>query len=330
MKYFVTGGAGFIGSHFVEDLLNKKNEVVVFDNFSTGQIRFLENIENHKNLLIIRGDLLDKESLESSIKGCDTVYHFAANADVMKSFEDPYRDFNQNLLATMNLLDAMRKNKINKIIFSSTAAALGEPETFPTSEDCPIPSQTSLYGASKIGAEAMISAFCEGYGFEAYIFRFVSLLGSRYPHGHVFDFVKQLITNKNELIILGNGKQKKSFLNIKDCVKAINLVAEKNKTALKNKHNIEIYHLGNSDFINIKKSAAIICNEMSLNPKIIYKGGERGWVGDSPFVFLDISKIKNEGWKPEFTIEHSIRETVRWLIDNQWIFDLESNKNKLS
>ena len=320
MKYFVTGGAGFIGSHIVEKLIEQNLEVIVYDNFSTGKIKYLENLINNKNLNVIEGDLLDKDLLFKSMENIHTVFHIAANADVRNSFVDPNKDFCQNLLATFNVLESMRINNCKKIIFSSTAAALGEPEIFPTPENCPIPKQTSIYGASKIGAEAIISAYCEGYKLEGYSFRFVSLLGPRYPHGHVYDFVKQLLSNPNELSVLGDGSQKKSFLNIEDCIEAIFLVSNVNLSSNDQGCSYQVFNLGNLEYVTIKDSISFICSEMKVNPNIKYGFGSRGWTGDSPFVFLDTSKIQSRGWKPKHNIESSVKQTVKWLLNNQWIF----------
>ncbi|MEO1945526.1 MAG: NAD-dependent epimerase/dehydratase family protein [Candidatus Thioglobus sp.] len=320
-KCFITGGAGFIGSSIADRLLSQGDSVVVYDNFSTGQPRYLDKAKDNSNFTLIEGDLLDQPLLKSSIKGCDIVYHLAANADIRYGLEKPYHDIEQNTIATFNLLEAMRDNGIKRIVFASSAAALGEPDQFPTPESCSTPVQTSLYGASKMACEGLISSYCEGYGFEGYAFRFVSLLGARYPHGHVFDFVKQLRDNPNKLRVLGDGMQRKSYMHIDDCIDAILLVAVRKRTALSAKHNYQVYHLGNPAYIQVVDSVKLICNQMNLDPKLEFSGGDRGWTGDNPFVFLDVSKIQNEGWDPKHNIEDSVRETVDWLNDNSWIMD---------
>ena len=228
MKYFVTGGAGFIGSNMVDRLLrNKDNYVKVYDNLSTGNIKFLEEAKKSNRFEFIKADLLDEDKLHNEMEGCDFVFHFAANADIRFGLEHPRKDLEQNTLVTFNVLEAMRKNSINKIVFPSTGPVYGESKLIPTPEDAPMPIQTSLYGASKLACEGLIEAYCEGFGFTAYIYRFVSILGERYTHGHVFDFVKKLQQNPNSLFILGNGKQKKSYLYIQDCLDAILLSVEK-------------------------------------------------------------------------------------------------------
>ncbi|MBT4435015.1 NAD-dependent epimerase/dehydratase family protein [bacterium] len=320
-KAFITGGAGFIGSNIVDRLLSLGHRVVVYDNFSTGQINFLKNAKKNKNLTILKGDLLDQKLLDRSITDCNIVYHMAANADIRGGLEKPYYDIEQNTIATFNLLESMRKNNLKRIIFASSAAALGEPSEFPTPESCPTPVQTSLYGASKMACEGLISSYCEGYGFEGYVFRFVSLLGSRYPHGHVFDFVKQLKENPSKLRVLGDGTQRKSYMHISDCIDAILLTAEQKRTALNTKHNFDVYHLGFPSYISLMDSISIISNQMNLSPQLDFSGGDRGWVGDNPFVFLDIHKAQRHGWNPKYNIEYSIRKTVDWLTNNDWIFE---------
>ena len=321
VRCLVTGGAGFIGSHITDQLLKKNYSVVVYDNLSTGQINYLLGSQMSDNFTFVEGDLLDPELLEKSLEGIDVVYHMAANADIRFGLKNPYIDLEQNTIATFNLLESMRKNGVNRIVFASSAAVLGEPEIFPTPENCAIPVQTSLYGASKIACEGMISSYCEGYGFEGYSFRFVSLLGPRYPHGHVFDFVKQLRESPSKLKILGDGTQKKSYMHIDDCLDAIFLVADERRTALMSKHNYQVYHLGSNDYIKVSRSVEIICDQMKLKPELDYEGGDRGWVGDNPFVFLDVNKMQSEGWSPNHSIESSVRETVDWLNTNAWIMD---------
>jgi UDP-glucose 4-epimerase len=319
-RILVTGGAGFIGSNLADALLEAGKEVVVLDNFSTGQPRFLQQAETNPNFTLVRGDLLNESDVERAIEGCGVVFHLAANADIRFGFDHPRKDLEQNTIATFNLLEAMRKHCVRRIAFASSSAALGEPEIFPTPENCPVPIQTSLYGASKMACEGMISAYCEGAGMEGYVFRFVSLLGNRYPHGHVYDFVKGLRTDPTRLKILGDGSQRKSFLNIKDCVAAIMHVVG-NETASKTKHHFDVFNLGYPEFIHIKHSIQWICERLGVSPQFDYTGGQRGWVGDSPFVFLNTAKILATGWKPSITIQNSIYETVDWLQANAWIFD---------
>jgi UDP-glucose 4-epimerase len=210
-KAFVTGCAGFIGSTLVDRLLADRVSVVGWDNMSTGQERFLANARGAASFRFVNGDNLDLPALTAAMNGCDFVFHLAANADVRFGTNHTRRDLEQNTIATYNVLEAMRINGIKRIAFSSTGSTYGEAKVIPTPEDAPFPVQTSLYGASKVAGEGLISSFCEGFGFEGYIFRFVSILGERYTHGHIFDFYKQLTEHPGSLKVLGDGSQRKSY-----------------------------------------------------------------------------------------------------------------------
>src|SRR5580658_6331989 len=251
--FFITGAAGFIGSNLADRLLSEGKTVVGWDNFSTGQRKFLEGALKHKNFKLIEGDNLDLPALTKAMAGCDLVFHLAANADVRFGLEHPSKDLQQNTIATFNVLEAMRANGIKRIAFSSTGSVYGEAEKIPTPEDAPFPVQTSLYAASKVSGEGMISSYCEGFGFEGYIFRFVSILGERYTHGHIFDFYKQLLANPAKLKVLGDGTQRKSYLYVQDCVNAM-LHVMTSGTALKARHNVEIYNLGTNEFVQVNDS----------------------------------------------------------------------------
>ncbi|MEM6796906.1 MAG: NAD-dependent epimerase/dehydratase family protein, partial [Acidobacteriota bacterium] len=218
MKVLVTGGAGFIGSHLVDRLLARGDEVVIYDDLSTGQRRFLEKALASGRCRLVVADIRDRETLERSLEGCELVAHLAANADVRRGTERPRRDLEQNTLGTSSVLEAMRARGVRRILFSSTGAIYGEPEVFPTPEDAPLPVQTSLYGASKLAAEGLISAYAHGFGFTAWIFRFVSILGPHYSHGHVFDFAAKLLADPHDIEVLGDGRQRKSYLHVADCV----------------------------------------------------------------------------------------------------------------
>lgn len=321
MRAFITGGAGFIGSNLVDRLLAEGDEVVVWDNFSTGQERFLEAAAKHPAFRLIRGDNLDLPALTAAMAGCDMVFHLAANADVRFGLEHPGRDLQQNSIATFHILEGMRANGIKRIAFSSTGSVYGEAEKIPTPEDAPFPVQTSLYGASKLAGEGMIAAYCEGFGFEGYIFRFVSILGERYTHGHVFDFYKQLVAHPERLDVLGDGSQRKSYLHIGDCISAILHVARAG-TARGAKHGVQVYNLGTNEYCQVKDSIGWICARLGLTPELRFAGGERGWVGDNPFIFLDTAKIRATGWQPKLTIRQGIERTVDWLAANRWVFEM--------
>ena len=312
MRVLITGVAGFVGSNFLDYLLSKGHHIVGVDNFSTGKKEFIENSIDNSNFTFLKFDLLNLRDLKKATKNIDIVFHFAANADVRFGLQHPDKDLQQNTIVTFNVLEAMRYNNVKKIIFSSTGSVYGEPNEFPTPENCAFPIQTSLYGASKLAAEGLIQAYCEGYNFQAWIFRFVSLLGERYSHGHVFDFYNKLRLDPNKLEVLGDGTQKKSYLYIKDCINAVMTALEKSN------QKINIFNLGNYEYSEVKDSVKWIIEYLGLSPEIIYLGGKRGWVGDNPFIHLDISKILNLGWKPKLDIKSGIIKTISYLIDNKF------------
>lgn len=315
MRYFVTGGAGFIGSNMVDRLLSEpENEVVAYDNFSTGRREFLEEALKNPRFTLAEGDTLDEEAMTKAMAGCDFVFHFAANADVRMGTEHPSKDLNQNTIATFHVLEAMRANGIKRIGFSSTGSVYGEAEVIPTPEDAPFPVQTSLYGASKLACEGLLAAYAEGFDYQVYIFRFVSILGERYTHGHVFDFVKKLQADPTKLHILGNGKQRKSYLYVKDCMEAI-------LTVIRNaKEKVNIFNLGTDEYCEVNDSVGWICKKLGVTPEFTYAGGERGWIGDNPFIYLDTKKVRSLGWKPNATIEEGVVKTVEYLLANPWVF----------
>ena len=316
MNYFITGGAGFIGSSMADVLAeDTANNVVVYDNMSTGYEEFLFGLREKKNVKIIYGDILNNRMLNEAMADCEFVFHFAANADVRFGLQHPRKDLEQNTIATHNVLEAMRLNRISKVAFSSTGSVYGEATVIPTPEDCPFPIQTSLYGASKLAGESLITSYCEGFGFTAYIFRFVSILGERYTHGHIFDFYKQLIKNPYELKVLGNGKQRKSYLYIKDCISAMLTIISKVQGGS------NIFNLGTDEYCEVNNSIEWICEYLGLEPKLIYSGGDRGWVGDNPFIFLDCSKLKNLGWNAKNTIKDSVVKTVQFIEKNTWVYE---------
>ena len=315
MNYsIVTGCAGFIGSALVDRLLAGGHNVIGIDNFSTGQLRFLEAARKNPNFKLIEMDLLDLSMLKQSFIGRNLVFHLAANADVRFGTEHTRKDLEQNTIATYNVLEAMRSNGIKKIVFSSTGSVYGEAFVIPTPEDSPFPIQTSLYGASKASCEGLISAYCEGFGFQGWIFRFVSILGERYTHGHIFDFYQKLKRDSTTLEVLGDGKQRKSYLYIQDCLDAIFLAI------LNAKEKVNIFNLGTDGFCEVNNSIEWICKELAVYPKLEYTGGARGWIGDNPFIFLDTRKIRSLGWRPKYSIQEGVIKTIQYLKDNEWVF----------
>jgi len=318
LKAFVTGCAGFIGSHLADRLLSSGCEVVGFDNFSTGQRRFLERALQNPRFRLVEADLHDLDALQTAMRGTDCVFHLAANADVRRGPEQPRKDLEQNTLATHNVLESMRANGVRKIAFSSTGSVYGEATVFPTPEDAPFPVQTSLYGASKVACEGLIAAYCESFDLQAWIFRFVSILGERYSHGHVFDFYRQLRADPGHLAILGNGRQRKSYLYVQDCVDGILLALSRADGR------VNIFNLGVDSYCELNDSIGWICTALGMHPQITYSGGDRGWSGDSPYIFLDTRRIRELGWRPQLNIEQGVLRTVEYLRRNEWLLESRS------
>ena len=316
MKVFVSGAAGFIASNVVDRLLADGHQVTGYDNFSTGQEHFIQAACSSPRFTLHRRDLLDDDALRAAMDGSDMVIHLAANADVRFGLQHPTKDLEQNTIATSNVLEAMRATGVKRIAFASTGSVYGEASTIPTPEDTAFPVQTSLYAASKLAAEGLIEAYCEGFGFQGYIFRFVSILGERYSHGHVFDFYRQLLEHPGELKVLGNGLQRKSYLYVQDCIDAMLLALDKAPLRL------NILNLGTDEYCELKDSIGWISEHLGLTPQIQYTGGDRGWVGDNPFIFLDCGRIRALGWKPKLTIRQGIVRTLAYLQQNQFLLSL--------
>jgi UDP-glucose 4-epimerase len=315
MRCFVTGGAGFIGSVLVDRLLAEGHQVTAYDNFSTGQRPFLAEAARQTGFRLVEGDVLDPPRLQSAMAGHDIVFHLAANADVRFGLEEPRRDLEQNTVATFNVLEAMRAAGARRIAFASTGSVYGEPEVFPTPETCPFPTQTSLYGASKLAGEGLIAAYCAGFGFQGVAFRFVSILGERYTHGHVFDFYKKLLADPRCVEVLGDGRQRKSYLYVQDCVDAVLLATARVGDGF------EVFNLGTDGYCTVDESLGWICDHLGLSPERRYTGGVRGWVGDSPFISLDTAKIRGLGWTPRLGIHKSVIRTLQYLQANAWVLE---------
>ncbi len=303
-RALVTGGAGFIGSNLADALLADGVEVVIYDNFSTGRREFVPAAAR-----LVEGDVLDTEALAGAIEGCDTVFHLQANADVRHGLERTRVDLEQNTIGTSNVLEAMRAAGASTIAFSSTGSVYGEPEVFPTPEDAPFPIQTSLYAASKLAGEGLIGAYCHGFGFTGVVFRFVSILGERYTHGHVIDFFRALRADPSRLRVLGDGRQRKSYLYVQDCVSAI-------RTAMgthEGQPGMHVYNLGTDESIVVDESIGVICGHLGISPVLEHTGGTRGWAGDSPLIHLDTAKIRALGWEPTVGIRDAVVKTLEWL-----------------
>ena len=314
-RAFVAGGAGFIGSHIVDRLAQDGANVTIYDNFSTGQEEFISHHAANPRVRIVCADVLEGERLKKEMASCDFVFHLQANADVRGGIQQTRVDLEQNTIATWNVLEAVRINEIRHIAFASSATVYGEPDVFPTPETY-APLQTSLYGASKLAGEAIIQAYCEYFGITCYIFRFVSWIGERYSHGVIFDFMKKLRSDSRMLEILGDGKQRKSYLDVIDGVNGI-FYAVQHAEERKN-----LFNLGHDEFMNVLDLADIIVEELGLK-RVRYRttGGQRGWLGDSPFVHLDTTKLKALGWQPLVSIEQGIRNTVRYLQEHPQVLE---------
>jgi UDP-glucose 4-epimerase len=311
----IPGGGGFIGSSLADRLSERGVEVVIVDDFRTGRREFIADLLQRPGTRLYEGDVLDGALLEAAFAGCDWVFHLQANADVRHGLEHPTRDLQQNTVATATVLEAMRAVGVRQIAFSSTGSVYGEPHLFPTPEDAPFPVQTSLYAASKLAGEGMIGAYAHGYGFTGLIFRFVSILGERYTHGHVFDFYCALRRDRTRLHVLGDGRQEKSYLYVGDCVRAILTGVGAHDGAAGETH---VYNLGTDETIIVDRSIAMITAALGLSPQIEYGGGRRGWAGDSPLIHLDCRRIRALGWAPTLTIPEAIKRTLEWFEANPY------------
>jgi UDP-glucose 4-epimerase len=309
----ITGGAGFIGSNLADRLIGAGVEVVIVDDFRTGRREFIADALA-RGAELVEADVLDGDALESALEGCDWVFHLQANADVRHGLEHPRRDLEQNTIATSGVLEAMRSVGVSKIAFASTGSVYGEPEVFPTPEDAPFPIQTSLYAASKLAGEGLIAAYAAGYDFTGLVFRFVSILGERYTHGHVFDFFCALKGDPARLHVLGDGRQEKSYLYVEDCIEAI-LTAQR---AHEDRPGAHVYNLGTDETIVVDESVAIITEHLAVSPKIEHSGGRRGWTGDSPLIHLDTTRIRALGWEPRLTIREAVIRTLDWLEQSEY------------
>jgi UDP-glucose 4-epimerase len=315
MHVLVTGGAGFIGSNLVDQLLDDGHTVTAVDNLSTGLPEFLNEANSRHGFEFVEMDLLDETArLREVVRSVDAVFHLAANADVRYGWGEPERDLRQNVVVTHNVLEAMRVTGVRRLLFASTASVYGETAVIPTPEDCPFPVQTSLYGASKLAAEGLIQAYAEGEGFCSTIQRFVSVLGARYTHGHVIDFVRSLRAEPTALTILGDGTQRKSYIEVTDSVAAMTLLLESDRDG-------EAFNLGVDDSCSVVESAGWICERLGLRPRFEFTGGDRGWPGDNPHIHLDTTKLRSTGWTPRFSIREAVERTVDYLVAEPWLLE---------
>ena len=306
----VTGGAGFIGSHLVERLL-LDNEVTVLDNFSSGRIEFLEPYRDIPDFHLLTGDLMNPKILDNAVSGKDFIFHLAANPDVKLGSEDTHVHLEQNVLATYNLLEAMRKNDVRQMAFTSTSTVYGEAAQVPTPEDYGPLLPISLYGASKLSCEALISSYCHTFQMQSWIYRFANIVGERGTHGVLVDFIRKLRENPGKLEILGSGKQRKSYLEVKDCVRAM-IHAVEHSTG-----EVNVFNIGSEDSVDVTEIADIVVGQMGLDGvEYNYTGGidGRGWRGDVKLMLLSIEKIKMLGWSPELGSAGALEVAVKALL----------------
>jgi UDP-glucose 4-epimerase len=313
VRIVVTGGAGFIGANVVDALVAAGHRVLVLDNLSTGHRAHLDAAAADPAFELVECDLLaDAAQLPALVAGADAVIHLAANADVRFGWDHPARDLEQNVVATQHVMEAMRATGVRRLLFSSTGSVYGEADVVPTPEDAPFPVQTSLYGASKAAAEGYIAAYAEAGHLDASVFRFVSVLGPRYSHGHVIDFVRQLLRDPSGLAILGDGRQRKSYMHVDDCVAALT-------SRLAHAPRFEVFNLGVDGYCTVTESATWISERLGMTPTFSYSGGDRGWVGDNPFIYLDTARIRATGWAPVHGIRDAVEATVDYLVEHRWI-----------
>lgn len=312
-RVFITGGAGFIGSHLVDELCENNTEVIVYDNLSSGRIENIKTWLKNPEFSFIQEDLLKSEkTLNSSLLKCETIFHLAANPEVRIGSQNPKTHYEQNVTATFNLLEAIRKvDDVETLIFTSSSTVYGEPEEIPTPEDYAPLKPISVYGASKLASEALISSYANTYGFNTVIYRLANIVGSGAQHGVIRDFLNKLMKNPRKLEILGDGTQTKSYLDVKDCIDAMLLGASKHHGK------VEIYNVGSEDQVDVKEIADIVCREMNLeNVKYVFTGGVdggRGWKGDVKVMLLNIEKLKKIGWKSTLSSSKAVRKAARSL-----------------
>ena len=318
MKTLITGGAGFIGTNLVKRLKESNDELIVIDNFcsSTQGNKELKGIE------VVKLDLADPTiSTNDIFHGVDRIFHLAANVDNRFSWENPYVSTTSNIYATLNIALAARNFHIPQIIYSSTGTIYGDMDTPPFLESFESSRQTTLYGATKYAAEGLLSVFSTHYGIRTTVFRFVGVLGPYSSHGHLYDFIKKLRSDPTQLHVLGNGHQRKAYVHVEDLIDGI--------LGIESKELFEVFNLGRSDYSTVRDSVKWMLEEWQINPEIFYESHDRGWVGDNPFLQLDVQKALEAGWKPNISIENAVKSTVRWLLENEWVFEENEESNKI-
>ncbi|MBS1266134.1 MAG: L-arabinose 1-dehydrogenase (NAD(P)(+)) [Candidatus Woesearchaeota archaeon] len=309
MKYFITGGAGFIGSEMAKRLLKKGHKVTVYDNLLCGDTSRIDELMNNPDFAFVKGDIRNKQEVIKAIKGHDFVMHFAANPDIAKAIKHPDIDLKHSVIATFHLLDAMRLTGVKKIAFTSGSGVYGDAGDTYTAEDYGPLLPISMYGASKLGAEGLISAFCNQYDMQAWVGRFGNIIGGNQTHGVILDFVNKLKNNPEKLEILGDGKQSKPYIHVDEIIDSILFIIENSK------ENVNVFNVACDSFTSVNKIAEIVIQEMNLeNVKLEYTGGNRGWKGDVPVVRLDIKKLNELGFKIKLSSDQAVRKTAREIV----------------
>lgn len=308
-KHFITGGAGFIGSHLVDRLVGEGNLVTVYDNLASGRKDNIEYHEGKPNFRFIQADLLDCETLKEAMKGHEVVWHLGANTDIRTGNRITDLDLNNCTIATRNVLEAMRANNIDKMLFASTACVYGDASPVALDETFGPLLPINLYGAGKLACEGLISAYCHLFKMQAWIFRFGNVVGARMSHGVIYDFIQKLRKNPQELEILGDGNQEKNFFMVEDCIDGMLCAFQKSS------QQCDVYNLGCNSYTNVTRIAQIVVEEMGLSDvKFRYTGGRRGWLGDAPIVHFDVEKMKKLGWEPRYSSDGAVRLAARHLL----------------
>ncbi|MEM2282566.1 MAG: NAD-dependent epimerase/dehydratase family protein [Candidatus Hadarchaeales archaeon] len=315
MRALVTGGAGFIGSHLVDALMERGMEVRVLDNLSAGRMENLRRWENHPSFSFVRGDCLREEDLERALEGCELVFHLAANPEVRLGAEDPTVIFEQNVIATQKLLEAMRKLGVRQLVFTSSSTVYGDAEILPTPEDAPL-KPISIYGATKLACESLISSYAHTFDFKAVSYRFANIVGARSRHGVIWDFIQKLRRNPRELEILGDGTQRKSYMHVRECVEAMLFGWEHAREGF------EVYNLGSKDQVSVREIAEMVIKALGLKDvKLKFTGGVkggRGWPGDVKVMLLDVSKLESLGWKPRQGSRGAVEQAIKELLAEEF------------
>lgn len=311
-RVFLTGGAGFIGSHLADHLLDTGHDATVYDNLSLSRRRWVEHNLGKLGYRFVQADLLDLAALREAMAGHDTVFHLGANTDIPRGNRDPRIDLDNCVLATYNVLEAMRSLNIKNLVFASSSTVFGEVDVHPTPENIGPLLPLSLYGAGKMACEGFISAYSHLFGIRAAIFRFGNVVGGRMSHGVIYDFIEKLKRNSEELEVLGDGEQEKNYFLVEDCIHGMM------HGFAHSPRECDVFNLGSETTVKAKEIADIVISEMGIeNVKIQYSGGKRGWPGDVPVVIYDMSKMRKLGWMATHTSAEAVRIAARRLIE-QW------------